>query len=210
MIDIHKHRGDGDGAIRSLSVREYSGLAPDYAGKLSVGIHPWDSEMEDTSQQLEALKDAVAKDSRIVAIGEIGLDSLRGADMCRQTELFERQLQIAKDYRKPVIIHCVKAYESLLQAIVRAKPETPLIVHGFRGNRQTAEMLLRKGLNLSFGERFNNEALQIVAPERLFAETDESSLSINEIIDRLAQAKNISPQELATILRQNIDRIFCR
>ena len=72
----------------------------------------------------------------------------------------------------------------------------PWIVHGFRGNARVASQLLDAGFYLSYGERFNPEALAVTPADRLLAETDESLLPIDEIHRRLAASRQVTVEEL--------------
>ena len=71
-------------------------------------------------------------------------------------------------------------------------------------------MLLAEGLYLSFGERYQADALRAVPDGRLFAETDESALPVGTIIENLARDRGDDPDELARILTANFRRVFFR
>ena len=75
---------------------------------------------------------------------------------------------------KPLVIHLVKAMSELLKLKQQIKPANPWIIHGFRGKAALAEECLRHGFYLSFGEKYQEEALRITPAGRLFLETDES------------------------------------
>lgn len=209
MTDIHTHnKVNPTRALLSVSPREYASLSPDYDGKIAIGIHPWDSIDGDAERQIGVIERTVSTDPRVAAIGEIGFDPLRGADLSIQKILFEHQLAIAARHSLPVIVHCVRRYDLLLQSLKELKPAVPVIIHGFRGNAETAAMLLRAGLYLSLGEKFNAEAARVIPSDRLLVETDISTESIDEIIGRVARTRNVSPEILEDELRRNVDRIF--
>ncbi len=154
---------------------------PEMSLDLSIGIHPWNTGGDDIQQRLDTLC-RFAGDSRIKAIGECGLDRLRGADIETQTEIFVRHVLLATTLCKPLIIHCVRAWDVLL-ATIKTMPSTsaPRIVHGFRGKPQLARQLLDAGLDISFGQHFNAGSYALVPQDRRHIETDDSPLTITQI-----------------------------
>ena len=168
--DIHTHHERPD-AIVNAEVGDT--LQPGIT--YSLGVHPWNAETwsDDTARRLAAQ----AADPRVLAIGEAGLDKLRGPSMEVQTHAFEAQARIADELGKPLIIHCVRAFNELM-AIKRAmRPRVPWIVHGFRGKPQLARQLLDAGFHLSLGSRHNPDTARLLAdhPSRLLRETDEDT-----------------------------------
>ena len=164
--DFHTHR--------PLSPRAIINTAPGDRrpeGYLySVGIHPWDS--ADASQSdFEALL-ADAKLPDVVAVGECGIDRLRGPQEALQRSAFIPQLEIAETVGKPVIIHCVRATDAILALRRSMRPKVDWILHGFRGKPETARQLARAGIFISLGERFNPDVLSAVDPAMIVRETD--------------------------------------
>lgn len=171
----------------------------------SYGIHPW--HIQDKDMQLMLLTEAVLHPS-VVALGEAGLDKNIETPLQLQKEVFAEQVKLAEEIGKPLIIHCVKAWDELLAIKKELNPDMPWIIHGFRGNAQLAEQLINKGFRLSFGEKYNPEALRIAWPDHIFAETDESDKSIQEIYDDHAKSLNISIDLLALTLSKNVKEVF--
>lgn len=133
--------------------------------------------------------EAAASDERIVAIGECGIDLLRGADIKLQQELFMRHASLAERVGKPLIIHCVRAWGELLGAYRCIKPSQPWIVHGFRGGPALARQLLDAGMHISLGEHFNKATAAIIPDDRLHIETDCSTLPIGYIAEAVYQTR---------------------
>lgn len=171
----------------------------------SYGIHPW--YIEDKDRQLILLTEALF-DPTVVALGEAGLDKQIETPMSLQVEVFTEQIKLSEEFRKPLIIHCVKAWDELLAIKKDVQPQMPWIVHGFRGNAIQAQQLIDKGFFLSVGARFNPEVLPVAWPDRLFAETDESDMSIAEIYASMAAALAVSIDLLALTLRKQVKEIF--
>lgn len=171
----------------------------------SVGIHPW--YIEDATLQMEQLK-GLAVLPGVVAIGEAGLDKLAHTPLDIQQEVFIQQAALAEELQKPLIIHCVKAWEELLAIKKQFKPQTPWIIHGFRGKPGLAKQLIHQGFYLSFGEYFNPGSLQIAYPNRIFAETDDKDISIQMIYRQIASSLDIEVEKLASQIKDNVKIVF--
>ena len=91
------------------------------------------------------LVEKVSTDPEIIAIGEAGFDKLRGPASELQAEVFEKQVEISERLRKPLIIHCVSAWDEVLAMQKSLKPSMPWMIHGFRGKLRQAEQLISKG-----------------------------------------------------------------
>jgi TatD DNase family protein len=161
----------------------------------SIGIHPWFA--NEFTEQLFNQMEKWVEDSKIVAIGECGLDKNSKATFNEQVTVFEKQIQISEKIHKPLIIHCVGYFNELFELKKSLQPQQLWIIHGFRGKPQLASQVLKAGCALSFGEYFNNESVLLTPINKLFVETDESNLSIDEIYRRIAAIKNISIDSLS-------------
>ncbi len=145
----------------------------------SIGIHPWHTR-ETTDSLIASLRTLAARPDTI-AIGETGIDPLRGADTARQEEIFRIHAELAEIHSKPLIIHSVRSHHRILALHKELRPSSPWIIHGFRGNPATARRLVAAGLFLSLGPRFNPEVPAQLPAERLLLETDDSGLTISEV-----------------------------
>lgn len=158
---------------------------------LSVGLHPWSLPEDVSSPSVKIALDQLnklAREGRIVAVGEAGWDALSPAAMDYQQQLVEAQWQIAEENRLPMVLHVVKRWQELEYFIRRSRPTVPLIVHGFRGKAPLAQRLLQLGVWLSFGRDYNRESLyEAWKAGRLLLETDDSSLSIASIYRAVAE-----------------------
>ena len=124
-----------------------------------------------------------------------------------QRELFRAHALLAEREQKPLIIHCVKAFDDILAMRKEITPGQAWIIHGFRGKPQLAEQLTKAGMFLSLGEHFNTESAKTIPAGRLFIESDESTLTIGEIYSRIASARGTCIDELAAQTYSN-SRIF--
>ena len=183
IIDCHTHSRNADSNQRSMVCCSPDDNFEKYPA-FSLAIHPWDvdegwkDKLLILKQRIDALK-ASDSISRLKAIGETGIDKLRGGTMEQQIACFEAHLRLAKSLQKPVIIHCVKAYEQVLDVLARCKFSQPTIFHGFRGKPELAHRLLSKGFYLSFGQHFNPYSLRLaVSAHRCLIETDATGIDI--------------------------------
>jgi TatD DNase family protein len=200
ITKFHSHETAAENAIISVDVNDFK---PQYGKTYSVGIHPWHIG-DDWQQQVEQLAEA-AQHQLVVAIGETGLDSLKGAPLEVQEQVMQAHINIAAAAEKPLIIHCVRTSQQILK-MWRDNPQAhnvAWVIHGFRGNENVARELLNAGFYLSFGSKFNEQALTITPLDHLLVETDdEPSVSINEVFETIAKAKKCSLRSLRKQVRR--------
>ena len=204
LIDIHTHVSQPSfDCIFNADVSSEISLDDAF---YSVGIHPWYTDT-DVASVWTRIQQLVAHPS-ILALGETGIDKLRGASLDIQQEIFANHIMLSEQVRKPLIIHCVKGFNELLSMHKHFHPLQPWVVHGFRNNWNIAQQLLSAGLYLSFGERFNAQVVSSIPLDRLFVETDESSLSIVEIIQQIADCRGMEARTLHCHVQENIKKVF--
>ncbi len=177
MFDLHTHNHTHANAVFN---RIYGHAYPDTA-LYSAGLHPWHI----TEATFEAAKfwlDAQARQPQCVAVGEAGLDKICTTDWDLQLRAFNHCIRLAIALRKPLVIHCVRAYDEVLalkKNYGAAGDAIPWIFHGFNKKPQVADMLLRAGASLSFGaaildtEGTAAESLRNCPSGRYFFETDD-------------------------------------
>ncbi|MDO4972034.1 MAG: TatD family hydrolase [Bacteroidales bacterium] len=204
MVDFHTHNLGASDALISVSPCDF---APSAGRRYSVGIHPWHTEGGDVEAQWTALETAAA-DHRVVAIGETGLDSLKGAPMDVQLRLLKRHIALAEAVGKPLVIHMVRTSQQVLKAWRESRKSVAWAIHGFRGNERVVAPLVEAGFYISFGERFNAEALKAVPLDRMLAETDESELPIGQIVENMAAVLQMPVSRLETVLEANLARFL--
>lgn len=171
----------------------------------SCGIHPWHS--EDADAQMDFLEE-IAGHPRILAIGECGIDKLKGADQRIQKKVFERHIQLSEKLKKPLIIHCVKAWESVIQLKKQYRPTQAWIIHGFRGKPEMAHQLSQHGFWFSMGVKFNEKSLLHLPIERMLCETDDNEVPIDQVYQTLADYLSIPIDEFVQTVKNNVERIF--
>ncbi|MDE6008516.1 MAG: TatD family hydrolase [Muribaculaceae bacterium] len=185
ILDIHTHHAapQPNGVI-AVSPADFN-PAPDQL--YSVGIHPWQT-VEDTPEEVWKKLEQAARHPQVVAIGECGIDLLKGGPLFRQMIVLKREALLAESLGKPLILHSVKGQEMIIGMKKEMNPSVNWMIHGFRGKPTVAQMYLKAGLWLSLGENFNPDSLSVIPSDCLLAETDESPCSIQEVIEKISSA----------------------
>ena len=204
ILDFHTHNQQATDALICVEPQDFD----PQPGKLySVGIHPWHSQ-EVTPSVLNALETAV-QHPQVVAIGETGLDALRGAPLEAQQSLFQEHIRLAEQLEKPLVIHMVRTSQQVLKAWHESQRAVPWVIHGMRGNPRVAQPLIDAGFHLSFGPRFNPATVAATPLDHLLIETDDdAAITIHEVAQAIAQARNIGTQQLIDAVTQNITSIL--
>ena len=190
FVDIHTHRFTG--CCLELRAR---------------GIHPWQA----ADQNVEfAVTDAMFADAD--AVGETGLDFACGVDRVAQDRLFRLHLDAAQRLCLPVVLHCVRAFEPVMN-ILREYRLRAVIFHGFIGSEQQATRAVGRGYYLSFGPATTRSprtvaALRSVPLERIFAETDDTGADIADVYGMICRVRGVEMETLKERLAQNYYDIF--
>ena len=186
-------------------------LLPD--GYYSYGVHPWQfDQATDTNLELEKLEHAL-QDNKLAVIGETGLDRLHRHTLTAQLASFEAHILLSEHYRKPLVIHLVKATGELLQLHKRHHPQQPWIIHGFNGNKEEVQQLLELDICLSVGEsilfpnRKINASLPSIPLDHLFLETDTGKTPIEDIYKSAASSLGVPLQTLKENVFTNFERL---
>ena len=173
----------------------------------TVGIHPYDSGSANSDSILAVERTAEGCD----AIGEIGLDFACTADINQQLFIFQAQLEVAQKAGKGVVLHCVRAFEKVMECLKNYSLKF-VIFHGFIGSTEQAKQAAKQGYYLSFGERtFRSpksiEAMRNYPTNLLFFETDESDVNIDQIYSQASAVLGIPEADLKRITNENFSKI---
>ena len=197
FFDIHTHNKECDSQSSILNSNEYI-----TGRRISMGIHPWNIS-SDWEKQFAIIRANACK-KNVCVIGECGTDKLKSpANEELQQEVFRAHATLAEEAGKPLIIHCVKGFDTIIALHKEISPKQAWIIHGFRGKPQQAEQLIKNGFYISFGDKFNIDSVKATPLERLFIESDESKKSIDKIYDEIAKVKGCSIAELCTAIMHN-------
>lgn len=198
-----------DAKVELVSLHSPSAKKPNL---YSFGIHPWkiDKDVNDVLAEM----DTITRNRRCIAIGECGLDKAIDTDFELQQKIFCEQIQIANEVQKPLMIHCVKAFNELTACLKKMNNTVPVIIHGFNNNQNIANDLLKHGYLLSFGKALMDdtsnasEVIKHVGRKNFFLENDDSNVSIRDIYKRASEILGIEEPFLQEQLKSNYQRIF--
>ncbi|OOB80210.1 MAG: hydrolase TatD [Epulopiscium sp. Nuni2H_MBin003] len=190
----------------------------------SVGVHPHEAE---ANRDLDILYE-LAKEEKVKAIGEIGLDFYYDhSPRDVQKESFIRQLHIAKKLDMPVIIHSRDADQETFDTL-KDEDITDGVVHCFSGSKELANEYIKRGLYIGIGgaltfknARKSVEVVQQIPIEKILIETDapylspvpnrgkrNDSLNLIYVIEKIAEIKNMTQEEVAEITCENARRLY--
>ena len=204
IYDIHTHHFATSGeAIEQLTPDAFH---PKPGCYYSVGLHPWDISDRWPTQMAGLLVKALH--SHVLMIGECGLDKRNGtAPLELQVKVFREHIRLSELIRKPLIVHCVKAFDELLAIRKESKATQPWIIHGFRGGIEQWRQLTHAGLHISIGRYHNAELLKSLAPHHLLIESDEYD-NLSDIYNLVSESTGISVDDLKRHVATNIHHLF--
>lgn len=194
----------------------------------AVGIHP--SNGADWSDEVESeIKNLVSHD-KVAAVGEIGLDYYwedLNPSHEYQKEILEKQYAIAREYKKPAILHIRDSYGDMAD-FLRKNTDVPAVLHSYSGSLEIAKEMTGLGYMLGIGGvvTFKNarkliDVVREIPIEFLMTETDAPYLTadpfrgkrnrsdlIKYVIEKIAEIKKLDPEETSEILYNNALRFF--
>ena len=213
FIDIHTHLVKTDDNLIQIVNLDLNQPCPeqDY---YSYGIHPWSLDSADFQMEtaLQSLEEKV-KLPNVLALGEAGLDKFH-ADIEQQIRLFERQIVLSENMKKPMILHDVKSHNEIIALRKKHKAKQPWIVHGFNGTEQDIQQITGQGMYLSVGEALLHperkiyKALKSIDLDHLFLETDMAEIGIEKVYDAAAKALDLDIDALKLRMMDNFMRVF--
>lgn len=195
----------------------------------TVGVHPGAAK-DMTQERFEYLKKAALRD-KVVAIGEIGLDyywEKEEGQKATQKEWFVKQLQLAKEVNKPVIIHSREAAADTLDIMKKEWTDRKAVIHCYSYSAEMAKIYAKKGYYFGIGgvltyknARTLVETVEYVPIEQLLLETDcpylspvpnrgkrNDSSNLRYVAEKIAEIKNISYDAVVEITEENAKRFF--
>ncbi len=190
-----------------------------------IGVHPID--IAEYNEEIEKELELLAKDSKVVAIGEIGLDYHWMTEPKEiQQERFRRQLELAKRLNKPVVIHTRDAMEDTVN-ILKEYPNITGVIHCYPGSLETAKQLVdRFYLGIGGTLTFKNskkivEVVKNIPLDRIVIETDcpyltpepfrgkrNEPIYVEYIAKKIAEIKEITVEDVAKITTENAKKLY--
>ena len=210
-FNFHTHQFTNQPEILEL-VNQYPQEFDDAISFYSIGIHPWYIKVEKIDENLKIIENKLQTDN-CLAIGECGLDKRIEIPLELQISVFEKQLALAEEYKKPVVIHCVAAFQEVIAIKKKMKISVTMIIHGFSKNSQIASQLIKEGFFLSFGKYLllNPELKTVfndIPNDRFFLETDTLEENIQKVYKIASEYKKMNIKELQDIISSNFEQIF--
>lgn len=211
-IDFHTHKplySTDPNVFEVISTHKNVKYENEY---FTVGHHPWWTNEVLSEADLQNIETLLAN-KYCLGIGECGLDKLKGAPKETQEEVFYQHIMLANKNNVPLIVHCVRQYDQVLNFKIKYG-KTPWVIHGFRRNQQLAKSLIDQGIMLSVSPlRQMNESfvemLQFLPANCYFLETDsEYSLTIMERYQLITDLKKLDLEELKTQMKVNFEEFF--
>ena len=192
FIDIHTHKAKLNDNLIQIVNLDLNQPCPKQ-GYFSYGIHPWALDSADFQEEksLRLLKERL-QSPNVLALGEAGLDKFH-ADFERQIRIFERQIVLSENLKKPMILHDAKSHNEIVALRKKHRAKQPWIVHGFNGTTQDAAQLTRQGIFFSVGESLLHadrkiyNSLKTIDLNFLFFETDMAEISIEKVYEAAAK-----------------------
>ncbi len=210
------------------SIETSAELLDAYPGIWAVaGAHPHAAERYTPFIENSILE--ILKQNKVWGIGEIGLDfHYNYSSAEKQVATFRRQLALAKELKKPVIIHSRKAESEILKILAGEKMDSPVVFHCYSGSLQESREILARGYYLSFSGiiTFKNagmlgEVVRLTPLERLFSETDSPYLApephrgkinipayVQLVAEKMAAIKEISLYQLTEAIENNLEMLI--
>lgn len=212
FYDVHTHKSLSDENV--LQIENKYPNSVDFSSPFSIGIHPWFIDINTYKKELLIVEDKL-QHANCYAIGECGLDKLKGVAIELQKEVFLKQVELSEKYKKPLIIHCVKAFQEIIAIKKELQPKQFWMLHGFNKNIQLAKSLIDHNFMLSFGElvlknKKIEETLGLINLSSILIETDDSNVDVKDIYQKIAGIRNVKVAILQNQIKQNFKRIFTK
>lgn len=213
LINLHTHRKPR--LEEELAIRNAYHFPIDIGSltyPISSGIHPWHLAKTNLTQAIRTI-DRMLGEKEVIALGECGLDRAIRTDFQVQLHCFKQQIALAEKWHKPIIVHCVKAYEQMIP--IARESRCDFILHGFKGHeKQLMQLLQEPNIYFSFGKRLMTETekqidlLKRVPADRFFLETDVSSYRIDQMYRLVSEELKLEISALETQIMHSFARIF--
>ncbi len=213
FINVHTHLAQDDNVISIQHVHAGELDKEPTKGLFSVGFHPWYIQESSWKEKLEKMRTEV-KHPAVLAIGESGLDKVCKTPFSLQVDVFTAMIELSESIQKPLIIHCVRAFQEVIELHKKIQPKQHWIIHGFNRNQNIASSLLDQRILLSFGgnllksESSIFEVLKNIPSNEFFLESDSKEIGMDELYLKAAIIRNENLEVLKENLFINFKRVF--
>lgn len=189
----------------------------------SVGLHPNDNKDEVFDA---AAYEALARDPKVVAIGECGLDYFRSEKSEGQKERFEAHITLAQKVEKALVVHCRNAHDDCYSILQKARMTVPVVIHFFTGSGELAQQYLDLGCYLSFPGPITytdmyDDSIRICPLDKMLIETDSPFAApvpfrgkrnepayVAEVAKKIAAVKGLDVETIIQATVKNASSVF--
>lgn len=226
---------DKTSSLRAIEIAQEFSNKPIFA---TIGLHPDDS--PESEFDYEFYK-KLALEPKVVGIGECGLDffRIRNDELGikeKQKAVFEEQIKLAYEIKKPLVIHCRNAFSNLIEILIQNSkfliPDKPGVIHFMSGTKDEAEKLLDLGFYFTFGGVITfppkvgkcpdyEEIIKSIPIDKILSETDAPFVTpvpyrgkrnepayVIEVVKKLAEIKNMALDEISSQILKNSSKVF--
>lgn len=242
-LQLSQFDGDRDAALAHMQEKKTGGVVvgTDYVMSVAalalaknheflwaaVGLHPNDN--ADEMFDMPAYE-KLARERKVVAIGECGLDYFRGGgtfeEKTTQRMRFEMQIDLAVQVGKPLIIHCRNAHDDMLEILAQRKLDIPVIIHFFTGTGELAQKYVDLGCYLSFPGPITytdmyDQSILDTPMDKILSETDSPFAApvpnrgkrnepayVDHVVAKIALIKEMDMPEVAAQIVKNSQKVF--
>jgi len=212
-LDAHTHVLSKSSEIKSIISldprnEQFSDLDHHF---FTLGLHPWyiaEVSLDKVFAKIASLR----SHPNFLGLGECGLDRHRSDDFELQIKIFKQQLDYAqKNGINLVVIHCVRAFADLLEVLKESKYRGQLFFHDYNGNVETTQSLMAYASYFSFGYKLKNattkafKSFQFLPMDRIFLETDDYGITIEEVYHLASEIKKITLSDLKIQMEKNLN-----
>ena len=199
-----------------------------------LGLHPYFMDAHRLESDADivtlraALDAALTEHSHVVAVGECGIDARFGETLAAQWQLFDAQLRLAKQYKLPVVIHCVHANDPVAKRLRQLALPAGGLIHAFAGSPQQARAFIDLGFTLGLGGAVTyprakriQRMVKALPPDGFVLETDSPDMplcgfqgernepaNVARVGAHVAALRDVSPSTIATQSTANARALF--
>ncbi|MDK2978235.1 MAG: TatD DNase family protein [Bacteroidales bacterium] len=211
-LNFHAHQqepGEDEIVIQSQFLQQNFTMQSDGKIFYTAGLHPWHAGQM-SLDQIEKKLGKFISEKKIIAIGESGLDKLKGAKWETQFQVFKKHIEISEKFQLPLVIHSVKAHNEILKLKKDTRARSNWVIHNFTGSKQMAMDFIDHGFYLSICHHIKNKNSRInhffhqLPKDKIFLETDDFDISIKELYQIAADKMEISIEKLKLQLILNL------
>lgn len=195
---------------------------------ICAGLHPYFIR-EHREPDINRLERLLSKHSELVAVGECGIDARFGDTLDAQWTYFDAQLTLAKQYALPVVVHCVKANDTVAKRLRQRRLARAGLIHAFAGSYEQAKKFVDLGYVLGLGGAATydrakrlHRVIKALPDDSFVLETDSPDMPlsgyqgqrnepcrVSEVCNVVAALRGQTREHVAAISSDNAARMFC-